>query len=139
MAKFSKILNADDSIVETRNFKPEFDPATVAHKFGPDKSHRLIPHVSLDAPTIDPVTQRLQETRTVLADRVEHSFAIVDKSQEEIDAEAVAAAEEADRIAKRQAVRDVIADLTAGTGTAEVRMSRVEAALVWLIRQEIKD
>ena len=84
--KYAYILNADESIVKHEDYD-NFDAASVAHKYGPDKAQRIIPVVKLDDPTIsDPLTERFgARIVTVEADRVTWQRGIEAISQEEQD------------------------------------------------------
>ena len=126
MARYAKILNADDSIVAEKNYD-NFDAAAVAHKFGPAHEFRIVPVVKLaDSVITDPLTERLGAVVTVVeATRVtkQRPLATIPQEQQDEATELVA-------------IKAVALDLKNGVGTAAQRLTRCERVLFRMLKDQ---
>lgn len=126
MANYAEIDNATETIIKSRRYD-NFDPAAVAHKFGPlPLPTRIIPIVKgVDDVITNPLTQELAREEVITATEVTRRRAIVAMSQEDQD--------DAAEIEAIKAAASLIRD---HSGTNAERLNRVETALFRLIKDK---
>lgn len=124
--KYAHILNADDTIIKTVQYD-NFDAAKVSHKFGPDKTVRIVPVEALPTPEIfDTSIERYGATVTV----VEPTRVTKQRTVEAIPQEVI------DDRGDLAAVKAVALDLKNGVGTAGERLARVEKVLFRMMKDQ---
>jgi hypothetical protein len=127
--KYAHVRNEDDTIIKTVQYD-NFDAVKVAHKFGPDKTARIVPVENLPDPEIvDASIEQYGPTTTVVeATRVTKQRTVEPIPQGVID--------DRDELA---AVKAVALDLKNGVGTAAERLTRVEKVLSRMLRDQYGD
>jgi hypothetical protein len=123
MAIYYTVRNSDDEIMKRQDYPVGFDPADVAHKFGPSHTYRIVPEVII-VPTYDVDTQYLGDrVYNVFVDRVEFTREVLQIPQAQLDDEA-----------DLEQVKAVLTDLRDGVGNAAQRITRLERVVFRLAK-----
>lgn len=124
--KYAQIV--DNAVVELREMRDDFDPATVAHKFD------WRPTTDIADPTFDPTVERLGGVvYAVNGGVVEGQREIIPLTPEQIATRARAL----ELKAQGSQLRNIYVALKDGTGNAGERMARVESVVAWIMRDAL--